>query len=65
LKSNDYYNQFRQYPSLIIQQIRHNIRQQQQLSKRGYDLNQSTIRHGIEQLLLGKSVVGRRNTRNI
>jgi transposase InsO family protein len=57
IRSNDYYNQFRRYRSLIIQQVRSNIKQQQQQSKQRYDLHRQNIQYEIGQLVLAKPVI--------
>ncbi|CAF2827797.1 unnamed protein product [Rotaria sp. Silwood2] len=57
IRSNDYYNQFRKYRSFMIQQVRTNIQQQQQLSKKRYDQHRQHIQYEIGQLVLVKPAV--------
>ncbi|CAF4174508.1 unnamed protein product, partial [Rotaria sordida] len=57
IRSNDYYNQFRRYRSFIIQQVRKNIQQQQQLSKKRSDQHRQNIQYEIGQLVLAKPAV--------
>ncbi|CAF2749353.1 unnamed protein product [Rotaria sp. Silwood2] len=57
IRSNDYYNQLRQYRSFIIQQAHRNIQEQQQLSKKGYDKHRQHIHYEIGQLVLSKPAV--------
>ena len=56
-KPSDYYDQFRRYRALIIQQVRSNIQQQQQLNKQRYDLHRSNTQYTIGQLVLAKPAV--------
>ncbi|CAF3176291.1 unnamed protein product [Rotaria socialis] len=56
-RSNDYYYHFRKYRSYIIDQVRNNIRQQQQLSKQRYDEHRPNIHFNVGQLILAKPAV--------
>jgi transposase InsO family protein len=56
-RSDDYYNQFRKYRSIIIQQVQKNIQQQQQLSKQRYDQHRQNIHYELGQLVLARPVV--------
>jgi transposase InsO family protein len=57
IRSDDYYNQLCQYRSLIIQQVRNNIKHQQLLAKQRYDLHRQDIQYEIGQLVLAKPTV--------
>ena len=57
VRSNDYYNRFRRCRALVIQQVRKNIEQQQQLNKQRYDQHRQSIQYEVGQLVLAKPAV--------